>query len=143
MWNHCQRKRPHSLVMHRETSWCVPAVISSVELLRKLSSPVFRSKWLMHFQTLLNIYKFADSTTFRFVLLSVIFCSSSQGGLHTDPSCSCEQPSKCVCVPLVVTGILLNCSVFSRGAGCSCKYQPNEEACIDIGGDAHRRTCFL
>ena len=34
--------------------------------------------------------------------------------------------SRAVCVPLVVTGILLNCFRFrfvsSRGAGCSCKY---------------------
>lgn len=33
---------------------------------------------------------------------------------------------------------------FSRGAGCSCKYQPNEKACIEhwYAGDAQRRTCF-
>ena len=37
----------------------------------KLSHSVFCSRRLMHFQTVLNIYKFADSTTFRFVLLSV------------------------------------------------------------------------
>ena len=28
LWDHCQRRRPHSLVMHWETSWCVPAEIS-------------------------------------------------------------------------------------------------------------------
>ena len=27
LWDHCQRRRPHSLVMHWETSWCVPAEI--------------------------------------------------------------------------------------------------------------------
>ena len=38
----------------------------------------------------------------------------------------------CVCVPLVVTGIPSDCFFFfCRGAGCSCKYQPNEEACIE------------
>ena len=43
-----------------------------VELLNKLSTTVFFTvKRLMHFQILLNIYKFADSTTFRFVLRSV------------------------------------------------------------------------
>ena len=47
----------------------VPAfTISTVD---KLSNPVFCSKRLVHFQTLLNIFKFADFITFRFVLLSV------------------------------------------------------------------------
>ena len=47
----------------------VPAfTISTVD---KLSNPVFCSKRLVHFQTLLNIFKFADFITFQFVLLSV------------------------------------------------------------------------
>ena len=47
----------------------VPAfTISTVD---KLSNPVFCSKRPVHFQTLLNIFKFADFITFRFVLLSV------------------------------------------------------------------------
>jgi hypothetical protein len=25
LWDHCQRRRPHCLVMHRKTSWYVPA----------------------------------------------------------------------------------------------------------------------
>ena len=38
----------------------------------------------------------------------------------------------CVCVTLGVIGILLDFNLFyRRGAGCSCKYQPNEEACIE------------
>ena len=48
------------------------------ELLNKLSISVLCSKRLVFL-------------AFRFVHLSV---SSSQGGLHSDPS-SCEQPSKC------------------------------------------------
>ena len=66
------QRRQHGLpVKQIGTPICVPARGYLFELLTKLSTTVFCSKRLMHFQTLLNIYKFADSTTFRFVLLSV------------------------------------------------------------------------
>ena len=44
----------------------------------------------------------------------------------------CLPSGRRVCVTLGVIGILLDFNLFyRRGAGCSCKYQPNEEVCIE------------
>ena len=56
----------------------------------------------------------------------------------------------CVCVPLVVTGIHLDCTLnffplFSRGLVVHASTSPTKRLALNtnIGGDAHRRTCFL
>ena len=49
----------------------------------------------MHFQTVLNIYKFADSTTFRFVLLSV---HQVKGDFILILALASNNQSVCVCV---------------------------------------------
>ena len=85
---------------------------NSFQRLNKLSNPVFRSKRLMQSNKLFNTFNYTDFFTFRFVHLSV---SSSQGGLHSDPS-SCEQPSKCVSPQSPTEG----CGVIPVEGRCMC-----------------------
>ena len=92
------QRRHHGLpVKQIGTPICVPARGYLFELLTKLSTTVFCSKRLMHFQTLLNIYKFADSTTFRFVLLSV---HQVKGDFILILALASNHLSVCVCQPL-------------------------------------------
>ena len=79
------------------------------ELLNKLSTTVFCSKRLMHFQTLLNIYKFAASTTFRFVLRSV---HQVKGDFILILALASNHLSVCVCV-------CVSCMSCMDSAGCA------------------------